>query len=79
VDEVAGGGFDRVVTVCDQAKQHCPHFPGDVRRLHAGFDDPPRLAASAATEEAAFAPQRRVRDEIRAFVASLPDPIAAGK
>ena len=44
--------------------------------IHAGFDDPPRLAAGAATEEARLAPYRRVREEIRAFVETLPDCLA---
>lgn len=39
---------------------------------HVGFDDPPRLAGNAKTEEERLAPYRRVRDEIRAFVATLP-------
>jgi arsenate reductase len=43
--------------------------------IHVGFDDPPRLAADAATEEERLAPYRRVRDEIRAFVERLPDGI----
>jgi arsenate reductase len=47
-------------------------FPGNVKRLHAGFDDPPRLAAGAVDEEAALGHYRRVRDEIRAFVETLP-------
>ncbi len=65
--------FDLVVTVCGHAHETCPVLPGAPRTLHRGFDDPPRLAAGAADEEAAMAPYRRVRDEIRAFVASLHD------
>jgi len=41
--------------------------------VHAGFDDPPRLAAGAKSEEERLAPYRRVRDAIRAFVETLPD------
>jgi arsenate reductase len=52
-------------------------LPGRVRHLHAGFDDPPRLAAGAATEEQALGPYRRVRDEIRAFVQTLPGRLTA--
>jgi arsenate reductase len=73
LDELKGAAFDAVVTVCDRANESCPVFPGEARRLHSGFDDPPRLAASAATEDEALAHYRRVRDEIRAFVAALPD------
>ncbi len=64
--------FDYVVTVCDGAKEACPVFPGKARVIHRGFDDPPRLAASAATEEDAIAVYARVRNEIRDFVMILP-------
>jgi arsenate reductase len=68
--------FDYVVTVCDNARENCPVFPGEALMLHAGFDDPPRLAAAAGTEEEAFGHYRRVRDEIRQFVESLPERLA---
>ena len=71
VAEAIGTDFDLVVTVCDSANERCPVFPRKVRRLHAGFDDPPRLAAGAADEETALQHYRRVRDEIRAFVETL--------
>lgn len=71
VDAVAGKAFDAVVTVCDQAREACPVFPHAKLALHAGFDDPPRLAAGLAGDEALI-PYRRVRDEIRAFVETLP-------
>ena len=72
VDEIAAVPFDYVVTVCDSANEACPVFPGRVKRLHVGFDDPPRLAKNAKTEEEALSHYRRVRDEIRAFVEQLP-------
>ena len=72
VDELVGVPLDYVVTVCDHANEHCPVFPGRVKHLHVGFDDPPRLAKTAATEEDALGHYRRVRDEIRAFVETLP-------
>jgi arsenate reductase len=71
VADLGGVEFDLVVTVCGHAHEHCPLFPGRTRVVHAGFDDPPRLAANALTEEEALAHYRRVRDEIRAFVTSL--------
>lgn len=77
VEEMAGIAFDCVFTVCDSASEHCPVFAGTARHIHAGFDDPPRLAAGATSEEAALAPYRRVRDEIRDYVAKLPDLVAA--
>jgi len=72
VQELTGVEVDAVVTVCDRANERCPVFPGKVNRLHRDFDDPPRLAAGAADEEAALGHYRRVRDEIRAFVEALP-------
>lgn len=71
VQELDDVDFDWVITVCDRANESCPIFPGKVHRLHVGFDDAPRLAAGAVTEEQALAHYRRVRDEIRAFVETL--------
>jgi len=65
--------FELVVTVCDAAREACPVFPGQARMLHQSFDDPPELARNAPTQAEALAHYRRVRDEIRAFVESLPD------
>ena len=62
--------FDLVVTVCGHADEHCPAFLGKSRVVHAGFDDPPKLAKTATTEEEALGHYRRVRDEIRGFVES---------
>jgi arsenate reductase len=73
VDEVAGVPFDYVVTVCDQANEACPLFPGKIKLIHVGFDDPPRLAKDARTEEEALTHYRRVRDEIRQFVQHIED------
>jgi arsenate reductase len=64
--------FDYVITLCDNAREACPFFPAKTRVLHIGFDDPPRLAASAQSEEEAMAHYRRVRDEIKKFVETLP-------
>jgi arsenate reductase len=73
VDTLTGVTFDAVITVCDHANESCPVFPGRVRRLHAGFDDPPRLALGADSEEEALECYRRVRDEIRRYVQTLPE------
>jgi arsenate reductase len=67
--------FDYVITLCDDAHEACPVFPAKTGVLHVGFDDPPRLAASALTDEDAMACYRRVRDEIKKFVESLPDSL----
>lgn len=65
---------DVVVAVCDSARESCPALPG-ARVMHVGFDDPPRLAATARSDEEAMTHYRRVRDEIRAFVETLPGSI----
>jgi arsenate reductase len=70
IDEFRDVPLDLVVTVCSHAHESCPLFPGRTRVVHVGFDDPPRLAKSAATEEEALGHYRRVRDEIRQFVAT---------
>ena len=72
LDEFADMDIDVVVTVCGHAHESCPVFPGATRVVHRGFDDPPALARGAADEQAELAPYRRVRDEIRDFVAGLP-------
>jgi arsenate reductase len=73
VDEVKDVGLDYVVTVCAHANESCPVFPGKAAVVHVGFDDPPKLAKTAKSEEEALAHYRRVRDEIRRFVETLPD------
>lgn len=81
VDDLADVHLDLVVTVCGDAHEHCPVFPGDCTVRHVGFDDPPRLAAELAArgegEQAQLACYRRVRDEIRAFVEGLPEVLEA--
>ena len=78
VDELKGVGFDYVITVCDHAHEHCPLFAGKAKVVHVGFDDPPRLARGAKTDGEALAHYRRVRDEIRDFVAGLPENLKRG-
>jgi arsenate reductase (thioredoxin) len=73
VDELPTREFDVVITLCGHAEENCPYFPGKARRLHRGFDDPPALAARAGSEEEALVHYRRVRDEIRDFVAGMPE------
>jgi arsenate reductase (thioredoxin) len=75
VDELRDVNFDYVVTVCGHANESCPVFPRKTKVIHVGFDDPPRLAAMAATEDERLAPYRRVRDEIRAFIDTLPNSL----
>jgi arsenate reductase len=73
--EFKGMAFDYVVTVCDGARDQCPVFPGAKKLLHRGFDDPPRLAGGAESDEEALGHYRRVRDEIRVFVEAMPESL----
>ena len=65
--------LDLVITVCGHANEHCPVFTGRTRVIHQGFDDPPKLAMHAKSEAEAMPHYERVRDEIRAFIATLPE------
>jgi arsenate reductase len=76
VSELMETPFEYVITVCGHAYETCPVFPGKAVVIHQGFDDPPRLAEGAKTEEEAIAPYRKVRDEIRSFIWELADKIA---
>lgn len=68
VDDVAGEQFDLVITVCDNAAQQCPTFPGSTEILHISFPDP---AQATGTEEEIMAVFRRVRDDLRGQLAPL--------
>ena len=75
LDDLADVRFDRVVTVCDNANERCPVLPDGVKKVHVAFDDPPKLAARASSEEQALVHYRRIRDEIRSFIETLPDAL----
>ena len=62
LDKYADESFDYVITLCGDANEKCPLFFGGVKRLHMGFDDPPKAQG---TEEQVLNVYRRVRDEIR--------------
>jgi arsenate reductase len=68
VEEFAGQDFDYVITVCDNAKEACPVFPGKTIRIHQNFEDPP--APGVGGDEERLSIFRRVRDEIREWVGS---------
>lgn len=70
VAELPTREFDVIITLCGHANENCPFFPGQAKRLHVGFDDPPQLARNTADEEEALTHYRKVRDEIRDFIAS---------
>jgi arsenate reductase len=62
VDLFLSGSFDYVITVCDDAKESCPYFSGNVRhRMHIGFEDP---AIVVGTKEEILAVYRKIRDQI---------------
>jgi len=73
VDDLMGVDFDLVVTVCGHAHETCPMFPDGAKVVHVGFSDPPKLAEAAETDEDKLDCYRRVRDEVRRFVETLPD------
>jgi len=72
VSELMEVPFDYVVTVCSHARETCPFFPGSVERVHVEFDDPPFLTKDMTDPDERLSVYRRVRDEIRDFVDSLP-------
>ncbi len=69
VDEFAGQKFDFVLTVCDNAKESCPIYPGHANRLHRNFEDP---ATAQGSEQERLAVFRRIRDEIREYLRRFP-------
>ena len=75
LEDLSGKPFDVIVTVCDSAAENCPMVPGPARVVHQPFDDPPRLAATAPSEAEALASYRRVRDEIRVYIETLPQSL----
>ena len=68
-DEFVGQPFDYIITVCDNAKETCPFFPGNATRIHQSFGDPP--ASGVGDDESRRAIFRRVRDEIRDWLAKF--------
>ena len=77
IEELSHVSFDVVVTVCSHADQTCPPFVGAPHIIHQAFDDPPKLAFGASTEQEMLEPYRRVCEEIRRFVVSLPAVLSA--
>lgn len=79
IDEFKGVQLDYVITVCNHAHETCPWFPADCEVIHVGFSDPPKMAQEVAgkggSEEAQLDCYRTVRDEIKAFVETLPEAL----
>ena len=65
IDEFTGQELDMVITVCDNARESCPVFPGHTRRLHWSFEDPAAVEGTEVQRQDAF---RRIRDQIRARI-----------
>ena len=70
VDELMTHSFKYMITVCDNARQHCPAFPGASRRIHWSIKDPAAIAANKATRLEAF---RNARDELRVLLKQFVD------
>lgn len=70
LDEFAGENFDYVLTLCQDANESCPIFPGATKRVHRNFEDPPPPSVGSEGERLAIF--RRVRDQIRAYLKSFP-------
>ena len=70
VDEFTGQQFDFVITVCDNARSHCPVFPGKAQRIHWSFEDP---AAATGSDEARKSAFRRIRDQIHGCILAFLD------
>ncbi|MBL7214947.1 MAG: arsenate reductase ArsC [Phycisphaerae bacterium] len=69
LDDLSGLEFDYVITVCDNAKEQCPIYPGKTKMIHHQFEDP---TFAIGTKEQIMAEFRRIRDEIRDFIAGMP-------
>jgi len=72
IDELAGIDFDFVITLCDSAKELCPVFPGSVKMVHRGFDDPTFIFG---TEKQIMDAFRTTRDRIKAYIETLPESL----
>ena len=78
LDELDSDSLDYIVTVCGHADETCPVLATKTQRIHKGFDDPPKLAAQEATDEEGMVHYRRVRDEIKDYILTLPALLSAG-
>jgi arsenate reductase len=77
--EIGPVQYDYVVTVCGHANENCPVFPGKAKVVHVAFDDPPKLTKHLPDGEEKLAVYRRVREEIRRFIETLPGALTALK
>ncbi len=70
--------LDYVITVCSHAHETCPVFPGSAKVIHTGFDDPPAMAKAYTDPEQQLECYRQVRDQIKAYVETLPEALKSG-
>jgi len=75
LEELSHVSFDLVITVCGHADETCPVFSGNTKKIHSGFDDPPKIAANAKNEEEVLLPYKRVCLEIKDFIENIDDVI----
>lgn len=71
IEELPQVEFDKVITVCGHADEHCPLFPGNTRVIFHGFEDPPKLAERFKGREEKLDQYRKVCEEIRTYVSTL--------
>ena len=72
LDDLAGVDFDYVITLCDNAREHCPVFPGKAKMIHKSFADPTFVSG---TREIVLGKFREVRDQIRDFIETMPQSL----
>jgi arsenate reductase len=75
LDDLSDVKFDYVITVCGNAHETCPVFNGDCQVVHVGFADPPKMAKPYDTFEEQLNCYRQVRDEIEAYIKTLPESL----
>ncbi len=76
IDDLAGIDFDYVITLCGNANENCPVFPGKTKVIHRGFEDP---ASRIGTQKQIMDEFRKIRDQIREFVETLPESLDGEK
>jgi arsenate reductase len=72
VDELLRIDFDYVITLCDNARELCPVFPGKAKLIHKGFEDPIAVLGS---EEEKLQAYRKTRDDIKELIETLPESL----
>ncbi len=75
IDEFKDIKLDIIVTVCGHAHENCPFFPANCKVIHVGFGDPPKMAKELSDAEAQLDCYRKVRDEIKKFVETMPQSL----